>query len=286
MPDLRVLVVDANATNRRILRDMLTRWGMNAQSAADSAEALRILESSRRAGQTFDLVLADYRTTEIGPGGLAAKIREDRSLARAVIPMLTTDRREDDAGGEWDSAACLLKPVRQAELRRAILSALKPDATIEEKMSEPPDVGVSAAEYNRPLNILVAEDNLLNQTVTVGFLEKHHHTVTLTMNGIEALAALEARSFDLVLMDVQMPGMDGFEATSIIRAHELSPGRHIPIIAMTAHAMKGDRQRCLDAGMDGYVSKPIGFRELFEEIDHVMRKNISLRERPAAIDAQ
>jgi len=285
MPDLRVLVVDAGATNRRILQDMLKRWRMNTQSAADAGEALRILESSRRAGQTFDLVLADGRMPGTSGAGLVEQIRKDPSLARSLILMLTTDRQEDGAGREWGSAACLLKPVRQSELRRAILSAVRPDAAVEEKMPESSGGNGSATEDRRPLNILLAEDNLLNQTVARGFLEKRGHIVTSAINGIEALAALEARSFDLVLMDVQMPGMDGFEATSIIRSHELSPDRHTPIIAMTAHAMKGDRQRCLDAGMDGYVSKPIGFHELFEEIDHVMQANSAGRERPAAVDA-
>jgi len=152
-----------------------------------------------------------------------------------------------------------------------------------------PDLPAPAAdfgEYRQPLNILLAEDNLLNQTVTIGFLEKRSHNVTLAMNGIEALAEMKKRSFDLVLMDVQMPGMDGFEATRIIRSQELSPARRTPIIAMTAHAMKGDRQRCLDAGMDGYVSKPIGFNELFEEIDHVLELNRAGHlERPPAVNA-
>jgi CheY-like chemotaxis protein len=131
----------------------------------------------------------------------------------------------------------------------------------------------SANTSNRPLNILLVEDNVINYTLATRVLEKRGHTVTVAMSGTEALAAMETRSFDLVLMDVQMPGMDGFQATGIIRTRELALGRHTPIMAMTAHAMKGDRQRCLQAGMDGYVSKPINIAELFEEIDNLVFAN-------------
>jgi CheY-like chemotaxis protein len=203
--------------------------------------------------------------------------------------MLTSDQQRDDASRcrELGIAAYLVKPVRQAELYQAILSALKLRPVIEEAKSPALAVDPSASTSNRPLNILLVEDNVINHTLATRILEKRGHTVTLAMSGTEALAAMETRSFDLVLMDVQMPGMDGFQATAIIRTRELALGRHTPIMAMTAHAMKGDRQRCLQAGMDGYVSKPIKITELFEEINNLVLANVERPcELPAAVPTQ
>jgi signal transduction histidine kinase/DNA-binding response OmpR family regulator len=276
VPELRVLVVDDNVTNRRILQDMLVRWQMKTQGAADVTAALEILENARRLNQDFDIVLTDARMPEMSGFDLAARIQKDPGLARTAILMLTSDQQRDDASRcrELGIAAYLVKPVRQAELYQAILSALKLRPIIEEAQLPALAVNPSANTSNRPLNILLVEDNVINHTLAKRILGKRGHTVTLATSGAEALAAMEARSFDLVLMDVQMPGMDGFQATAIIRTRELALGRHTPIMAMTAHAMKGDRQRCLQAGMDGYVSKPINLTELFEEIDNLVFANI------------
>jgi CheY-like chemotaxis protein len=269
-------VVDDNATNRRILQDMLVRWQMKTQGAADVTAALEILENARRLNQAFDLVLTDAHMPEMSGFDLAARIQKDPGLAQTAILMLTSDQQRDDASRcrELGIAAYLVKPVRQAELYQAILSALKLRPIIEEAKSPALAVTLSANGPNRPLDILLVEDNVINHTLAKIILGKRGHAVTLATSGAEALAAMEARSFDLVLMDVQMPGMDGFQATAIIRTRELALGRRTPIMAMTAHAMKGDRQRCLQAGMDGYVSKPINITELFEEIDNLIFANI------------
>jgi CheY-like chemotaxis protein len=186
--------------------------------------------------------------------------------------MLTSDHQVEDArrSRELGVAASLVKPVRQQELYRSIVSAL---GLGREASAGGRAVGVAAhAPSNgngRALNVLVVEDNVINQTLARRLLEKGGHSVSVAGSGLEALKATQIQNFDLVLMDVQMPGMDGLEAATIIRQRELGAGRHTPIIAMTAHAMKGDRQRCLDAGMDGYVTKPVEINALFEEINNV-----------------
>jgi signal transduction histidine kinase/DNA-binding response OmpR family regulator len=268
---LRVLVVDDNSTNRRILDGTLKQWGMEPQTAPDVAAALQMLAHARRDNQGFDLVLAGARMAVMSGFDLALKIQQEPSLARTAILMLTSDRQKDDANRCRESgiAAYLVKPVRRAELHKAILTALQIEPDSNEKKPIPNAVG-SIPECSRSLNILLVEDNVINHTLARRILEKRGHCITVAESGIEALAATERGRFDVVLMDVQMPGMDGFQATGMIRARELAMGRHTPIIAMTAHAMKGDRQRCLQAGMDGYVSKPINLAAILEEIASVI----------------
>jgi CheY-like chemotaxis protein len=203
---------------------------------------------------------------------VAEEIRKDPELAGTTIVMLTS------AGHQGDGARCralgiaayLMKPISQVELLEAILVVLG-------KQSQPDQLHVvtrhSLRENRRKLHILLAEDNKINQVVAARMLEKRGHTVIVAGNGQAALAALNESGsdrFDLVLMDVQMPDMDGFEATGIIRTQEKTSGAHLPIIAMTAHAMKGDKERCLAAGMDGYASKPIDAEQLFATIDSVL----------------
>jgi signal transduction histidine kinase/DNA-binding response OmpR family regulator len=278
MPELRVLVVDDNTTNRRILEDILERWQMRPQAAPDATAALQILDNSRRMNQPFDLVLTDAHMPGMSGFDLAARIQKDPGLARTAILMLTSDQRKGDATRcrELGIAAYLVKPVRQTELYKAILSAMKLRPSVEQ---ENPllSADVSGQAFTRLLHILLVEDNVINYTLATRILEKRGHTITLAKSGPEALAAMDSDSFDLVLMDVQMPGMDGLQATRIIRARELALGRHTPIIAMTAHAMKGDRQRCLQAGMDGYVSKPINIANILKEIAVVVPEAIGLR---------
>ena len=207
---------------------------------------------------------------------VAEEIKKDPELAGATLLMLTS------AGQQGDGARCralgiaayLMKPISQTELLEAILAVLG-------MPSDGPDrlhvvTRHSLRESRRKLRILLAEDNKVNQLVAARLLEKRGHTVVIAGNGREALAALDepgSGGFDLILMDVQMPDMDGFEATGIIRAREKSSGAHLPIIAMTAHAMKGDEERCLAAGMDGYVSKPIQVEQLFATIDSVLARD-------------
>ncbi len=264
---LPVLVVDDNATNRCILRDVLDRWGMKPVSAASGAEALAVLRARQRAATPFALLLTDARMPGMDGFTLVEQIREEADLRQTTIMMLTSAGQHGDAARcrELGIGAYLVKPVAQPDLLDAILRVLAAHAQPVEK----PRLVTrhSLREERRRLRILLAEDNAVNQKLASRVLEKRGHTVVVAANGRQAVEALEKQGFDLVMMDVQMPEMDGFEATAAIRARENGTGSHLPVIAMTAHAMAGDRERCLAAGMDGYVSKPIQPQELFEAIE-------------------
>jgi PAS domain S-box-containing protein len=264
---LPVLVVDDNATNRRILTEMCTNWRMRPSAADSGPQALVSLERAKTAGDPFALVLLDSDMPEMDGFALAGQIKQTPELAGATIMMLTSARQPGDAARcrELGIAAYLTKPIKQSELLDTILTILS---------AQPPDqlqpqqaIPHSADERRSGLQILLAEDNPVNQRLALRLLEKQGHTITVANNGLEALMALEQHPFDLVLMDVQMPELDGFAATAAIREKERKTGAHIPIIAMTAHAMKGDRERCLAAGMDSYVAKPIQAQELKAAIE-------------------
>jgi two-component system sensor histidine kinase/response regulator len=267
--DARVLVVDDNPTNRRILEEMLRNWGMRPTAASGAKVALPLLREAHQSGQPFDLVLTDANMPELDGFDLARQVKQDPQLGSTVIMMLTSgDRPGDIARCEGlGIAAYLLKPIKQSELFDAIALAMGITAP-EDELAEPG--AAEPARRLRPLRILLAEDSLVNQRLAVGLLEKHGHTVVVANHGREAVAAWESDPFDLVLMDVQMPEMDGYEATAVIRAKERRTGRHTPIVAMTAHAMKGDREQCLESGMDGYVAKPIRAQQLFDAIEAVL----------------
>ena len=271
--DLRVLVVDDNATNRRILQEILKNWRMQPTLVSGAADALEIMRAAHRAGETFDLVLTDANMPDTDGFSLAEKIKADPELASSVIMMLTSGDRPGDVSRceQLGIASYLMKPIKQSELFDAIAAAVGPD-----DLEPAPAVvnrlaGLEPAQ--RPLRILLAEDSLVNQKLAIGLLQRSGHTLFIANNGKEALAALETKTFDLVLMDVQMPVMDGLEATTSIRRREQSSGGHVPIIAMTAHAMKGDRERCLAAGMDEYVAKPIRVAELYTAMSRVLPVN-------------
>jgi len=264
---LPVLVVDDNPTNGRILREMLERWGMDAVLAGSAAEALAMLRGPQRSATPFALLFTDANMPGMDGFTLVEQVHQERELSQPTIMMLTSAGQRGDAARcrELDIAAYLIKPVAQSELLDAILRVL---GTKSQEAREPELVTRhSLREGRRGLRILLAEDNAVNQKLASRLLEKGGYTVVVTANGREALEALGRQEFDLVLMDVQMPEMDGFAATAAIRAEEDRKGTHIPIIAMTAHAMTGDRERCLAAGMDGYISKPIQAKELFEAIE-------------------
>ncbi|HTU22482.1 MAG TPA: response regulator, partial [Gemmataceae bacterium] len=264
---LSVLVVDDNATNRFILAETLTQWQMRPSTVENAAAALQALESAHQAGEPFTLVLLDAHMPEVDGFTLAERIREHPDLTGATVMMLSSACQSIDAARcqELALAAYLTKPIKQTELYRAILAALGSSDTATKSPPIPPPQRVS-----RMLRVLLAEDNLVNQKLAVRLLEKRGHSIVVASNGREAVEAIERQTFDLVLMDVQMPEMDGLEATAAIRARERGSGRHLPIFAMTAYAMKGDRERCLDAGMDGYISKPVQPRELWEAIDRLI----------------
>jgi signal transduction histidine kinase/DNA-binding response OmpR family regulator len=262
---MRILVVDDNPTNRRILEEILDSWGMQPTAAASGEEALRVLRQMRADSEPAALVLTDINMPEMDGFMLAEAIRQDEQFAETVIIALTSGSRYGDAA-KYEAlgiAAELLKPVKQSELLDAITAATSPHNGAEKNK---PITSADKDAALPPLNILLAEDGLANQKLAVGVLELWGHRVTIAVNGRRAVDLWESQPFDLVLMDLQMPEMDGMTATKIIRQREAERNTHIPIIAMTAHALKGDREKCLSGGMDGYVSKPVRKQELHEAI--------------------
>jgi CheY-like chemotaxis protein len=197
-------------------------------------------------------------------------IRQDPDLADTTVIVLTSGIHPDDMRrcDELGVAAHLMKPIKQSELLAAIEMSLGVAVPEDERVEASLD---DAKETLPPLRVLLAEDSLVNQKLAIGLMEKCGHSVMVANNGKEAIVALASQQFDVVLMDVEMPEMDGFEATAVIRVKERQTGEHIPIIAMTAHAMKGDRERCLEAGMDDYVSKPIRAKRLFKTLESVLQ---------------
>ncbi|MCA9041036.1 MAG: response regulator, partial [Planctomycetaceae bacterium] len=267
---LRVLIVDDNANNRRILKEMLLSWNMYPVTASNVGQALEQLHHAQQHGQVFDLLLSDVNMPDQDGFRLVEAIREDHSISAPTILMLTSgDRQEDrEKCKTLEVSAYLMKPVKQSELFDSVISTLAGTSLLDED-------GAPSARTPLPngLNILLAEDSIANQKLAVGLLEKRGHRVTVVNNGKQAVMAAYKQTFDLILMDVQMPEMDGFEATREIRKFEEGSNQHTPIVAMTAHAMKGDRQRCLDQGMDGYLAKPIRSRQVYETIEFLAAAN-------------
>jgi two-component system sensor histidine kinase/response regulator len=280
---VKVLIVDDNRTNRRILEGLVTRWGMQPTCATDGSQALEALAVAFETEEPYGLILTDMHMPKMDGFTLVEQIKERPQLNTATIMMLTSGGQRGDAArcGELGIAAYLLKPVRQSELREAIARVLH----AKEQAGAIPMITRYSLQNDettrRSLNILVAEDNVVNQKLAMKLLEKRGHKVTLAGNGREALAAVGKKPFDLVIMDVQMPVMDGLEATAQLREREELTGQHQPVIAMTALVMKGDRERCMAAGMDGYLSKPIRPQEL----DEVLERYIARGYEAAAIAA-
>ena len=264
--NLRVLVVDDNATNRRILEEVLTHWRMQPTLASGGGAALLELEKAARAGRPYPLVLLDANMPEMDGFTLAEEIKKRPRLARASIMMLTSGARLGDRARclELGVSSYLTKPIKQSDLLDTIMSVLA--ATPGRAAARSTAPGVAAAKGGRPLQVLVAEDNEVNQEVAVGLLARAGHRATVASNGREALALWENEPFDLILMDLQMPELDGLETTAAIRERERSTGGHIPIVALTAHAMKEDAERCLAAGMDAHVLKPLQAQQLLAVI--------------------
>jgi len=269
--DLPVLIVDDNLTNRRVLHGMLSRWGMRPTAVEGGRPALQALEIAKSTGHPFPLILLDGQMPDMDGFALAAEILNNPGLVGAAIMMLTSAGHMGDAARcrEFGISAYLVKPIRQADLLAGICLVLK-ESSKKEVVKKPATQLVtrhSLQEDRNRLRILLAEDNVVNQTLATRLLEKRGYNVTVAANGRIALEAFEREPFDAILMDVQMPEMDGFEATVAIREKEHSKGGHVPIVAMTAHAMKGDQERCIAAGMDGYISKPIRTSEMFATIE-------------------
>jgi signal transduction histidine kinase/DNA-binding response OmpR family regulator len=268
--DMPVLVVDDNSVNRRILEGMLKNWQMKPVLVESGRAGLAAMQIGNSAGAAFPLVLLDAQMPDMDGFSVAEIIKRDPALAGATLVMLTSAGRQGDGARcrELGIAAYLMKPISQVDLLQTILAALGPPSAGRNQRQVV--TRHTLRESRHKLRILLAEDNAVNQLVASRLLEKRGHTVVIVGNGKEALAALDdsgAGGFDLILMDLQMPEMGGFEATGIIRAREKFSGAHQSIIAMTAHSMKGDEERCLAAGMDGYLSKPIQVEQLFATID-------------------
>jgi PAS domain S-box-containing protein len=267
---LKVLVVDDNATARGIVMEMLGQWGMEAVEADDGPAAWASLEAAFAAGAPFALALVDTRLGPASGFDLAAQVLARPGLVRALVMVCSAADQVAEAARcrQLGLENYLSKPVRQSDLMDAIQTALsgRPSSRRGESAAAPPD----QARPSRGLLVLLAEDNPVNQKLASSLLERKGHRVVVAVNGLEAVEMSARRRFDLALMDVQMPEMDGLTATRLIRQRERETGLHLPIAAMTAHAMPGDRERCLQAGMDAYLSKPINPRELWETIDRLL----------------
>jgi two-component system sensor histidine kinase/response regulator len=259
-----VLVVDDNATNRRILEESLIRWEMIPTVVGGAAAAIQALHHAHASGAQLPLVLTDVHMPDTDGFGLVEMIRRDPLLSRVRIVMLTSGSEGGDAARcqKLGVVAYLSKPFDGMELREVLLHVLGRDPA--EPESRALVTRHALQDPRRSLSFLVAEDNAVNRRLIARLLEKRGHSVALAQNGREVLEALEKQPFDIVLMDVQMPEVDGFEATQLIREKEKTSGAHLAIIALTAHAMKGDYERCIAAGMDGYLTKPIRLPELDE----------------------
>jgi CheY-like chemotaxis protein len=267
-----VLVVDDNPTNRLILTGQLRSWGMRPEEAESAEQAIALIQARSEGGDPFRLVLTDLHMPGVDGFGLVERMQE--ISRQVVVLMVTSGENPGDLARsrEMGIAAYLTKPVRRSQLRAAVLGAMASGKyLVGPEKSAGPSVGRGSRPDIRPrgrsLHILLAEDNAVNEKVACAILEKAGHTVEVARNGREAVRIMASGSFDVVLMDVEMPEMDGFEATAAIREREKHTGAHTPVIAMTAHAMGGYKERCLAAGMDGYVTKPIRHDLLLQALE-------------------
>jgi PAS domain S-box-containing protein len=269
LKDMSVLIVDDNATNRRILEEIVVNWGMRPTVVDSAAVALTVMERALEQRNPFRMALIDFQMPGMDGFGLAEQIRLRPELGPTMIMMLSSVGQRGDAMRcrQLGVAAYLTKPVRQSVLLEAMLAVIEgSELPMEEHYLV---TRHTVGEARRGLHVLLAEDNAVNSRLVKAVLEKHGHTVRAVDNGKQAVAALEQERFDVVLMDVQMPEMDGLEATAAIRASETGTDRHLPIVALTAHAMKGDREACLAAGMDYYLPKPVHVKDLLSILDKV-----------------
>ena len=267
--DLPVLVVDDNDTNRLILVEMLSAWGMKPECVDSGEAALHALQHAHEENRPFRLLISDMQMPGMDGCAMSREIRKNPSFGQIAIVMLSSGGQADEAPEcrKLGIATYLMKPAQPSDLLDAILTAFSIPSTKTEAPKETEAKAPAPVVAADGLRILLAEDNAVNQKLAITLLQKRGHTVIPTGNGQEAIAALETQRFDLVLMDVQMPVMDGFEAIRSIRSKERTTGAHIPIIALTAHAMKGDREKCLAVGADDYVSKPIRTSDLVAAMD-------------------
>ncbi len=273
---LRVLIVDDNFTNRRILTGVLDHWDAKSTSVGSGPEALAILKRE----PPFDLILLDYHMPGMDGIELAQNIRKNPHEDATTILMLSSGGGPEEVGRARESGVSvfLFKPFKQSELLTAIAGVMEKQGPLASHPAPLPQApfpltGAPSPLNRAPIRVLLAEDNIVNQVVATRLLEKRGHVVVAVGSGREALKAVQSEPFDLALLDLQMPETDGLQAARLIREWERSEGRcHLPMIALTAHAMRGDRERCLAAGMDGYITKPIHRSQLFATIEDVLQK--------------
>ena len=267
---IRALIVDDNATNRRLLTELLAQWKMRPTPASGGWEAMSLLRGACEEGDPFSLVVTDAHMPEMDGFEFAAAIKRSRELGGSAVIMLTSSQQQGDRMRARDLGISghLTKPVRQAELLTAVTRALSGSTQADREKREAFVISTDLPqEASRPCaSILLAEDNAVNQLLARRILERAGHRVVVAGNGLEALKAVDAQFFDMVLMDMQMPLMDGLEAAAAIREKECGGSTHLPIIALTAHAMTGYRERCLACGMDDYISKPVKAKDLLDVI--------------------
>jgi two-component system, sensor histidine kinase and response regulator len=266
-----VLVVDDDAISRAILGKTLNNWRMKPVLACDGLSAMENLQRACEAGKPFPLVIIDSQMPKMDGLALLERIRQDAGMAGSIIMMLPSSGQASDATRCYPVgvSACLVKPITERDLLDAIAQVLDAGNSKPQAASAIPERSLTG---ERRARVLVVEDNLVNQYLALRLVEQQGYSPRAVGNGREALALLAKEHFDLVLMDIQMPEMDGIEATVAIRREERETSRHVPIIAMTAHAMQGDRNRCLDAGMDDYISKPINVHDLAAALDRMLAR--------------
>jgi two-component system, sensor histidine kinase and response regulator len=281
--DLPVLVVEDNAASRQVLEELTGYWGMVPTAVESVQQALRVLEDARIRERPFPVILLDHRLPDGDARGFLEHVSRNALVSKSSVVMLTAEgESENPADTRWSGfAATLSKPIEQAELLRTIFQAVRGE--VPPRTFTPTASGDLKRQEMPKLNILLGEDNPINRELAALMLKKMGHGVTLAENGKEVVSAVGKGGFDLILMDVQMPGMDGLEATKAIRRMEEDTGDHMPIVAMTAYAMKGDRERFLDAGMDDYLSKPMKMANLADVVARAygLRK-VRVKEEPTA----
>ena len=267
---LRTLVIDDNNAQRKIIAEILDHWHMRVAMASSGTEAKNLIENSRQAGKPFHILLLDSDMPETNGESLVRWMMERRydGESRVVMMLTTSGGRASGEAGELNIQARLIKPIQEWELMSALLTALGIQTGKDERALEK-STAVGQRDL-RSLKILVAEDTVFNQKLIFRLLDRWGHSGVIAANGRQAVERFANERFDLIFMDVQMPEMDGFEATTKIREMEAVDGGHIPIIAMTAHALKGDRERCIEAGMDAYLAKPISSEKLHDIIQSLM----------------
>jgi CheY-like chemotaxis protein len=272
-----VLIVDDNATNRMVLHSQLLRWGMLPIAVTDGASALEAIASSVATNSPFTVVIIDGIMPGMDGLALAQQIKREATGKEPTLMMLSSMGHAEADARQSGFQFCLTKPVRHSDLFDAVMTAVGQRAS----PSGPTRHQPGRLTPRRPLKILLAEDHPVNQRLAVAILQNWGHTVSVAANGKKAVEAFSREPFDLIVMDVQMPELNGLEATRTIRRMEQTTGGHIFIVAMTAHAFKGDREQCLAAGMDGYVSKPINSNDLFTTIESLFDGNAARNPQPA-----